>query len=110
MRVLGRIEKIRCVWCGGLGCRQYTTTKTIVHSRVTACPHCDTIGYLYLMQGSKPQLCPRCQGMPRGMDNCNVCDNTGSVIYVDRGHYYFPNTKEGFIEACEQHLRDNRYE
>jgi DnaJ-class molecular chaperone len=48
----------------------------------------------------KPSTCWKCSGMGyRGMDRCNWCDTTGSVFRV--GGMTFPNTKEGFEQACQ---------
>lgn len=48
----------------------------------------------------KPVGCHSCDlGMgTRGMDRCSKCDGTGSVFWVNRK--CFPNTREGYIEAC----------
>lgn len=47
----------------------------------------------------KPRHCPYCDFSMgrRGMDRCATCDGTGSVFFVNR---FYPNTKEGYIEAC----------
>lgn len=47
----------------------------------------------------RPVGCPKhCFQGYIGMDNCNICGQTGSVFRVDGK--IFPNTKEGYIKAC----------
>ncbi|MBL4757537.1 MAG: hypothetical protein JKY32_07845 [Rhizobiales bacterium] len=54
----------------------------------------------------KPVKCARhCFGGRIGMDNCNICETTGSQFLVSDGTR-FPNTYEGFMAAAE-HIREN---
>lgn len=48
----------------------------------------------------KPETCPRCDfgTGQRGCDRCGKCKGMGSVFRV-KGVIY-PNTREGYIEAC----------
>lgn len=48
----------------------------------------------------KPVGCDVCDfgSGTRGMDRCSKCKGTGSVFWVDDNCY--PNTREGYIDAC----------
>ena len=50
----------------------------------------------------KPATCPHCDfgTGQRGMDSCGKCDGVGSVFFVNGK--MFPNTKEGYIAACQE--------
>lgn len=43
-------------------------------------------------------------GGTRGMDRCHRCDGTGSrfVVAVDGEPFYFPNTRKGYLAACNK--------
>jgi hypothetical protein len=60
----------------------------------------DQEGNLHMSTDPKPRQCDHCDfgTGTRGMDRCARCDGTGSVFIVNGR--YFPNTFDGYTNAC----------